>query len=104
MKNFELKVIKNGEQNELVYIKINRNVYTKSMLTFGEISLLEAMSYDNYKCNYKYFESLSTILGYNIVTPALKSLKEKGANIISDEDYRKLVMNSYKNKYNGLMR
>ena len=30
MKNFELKVIKNGEQNELVYIKINRNVYTKS--------------------------------------------------------------------------
>lgn len=104
MKNFELKVIRNKEHNELVFVKINRNIYTKPMLSFAEVSLLEAISYDDYKCNYKYFESLSTIIGYNIVIPALKSLKEKGANIISDEDYRKLVMNSYKNKYNGLMR
>lgn len=104
MKNFELKVRRNEEHNELIYIRINRDIYTKPMLSFAEVSLLETLSYDDFKCNYKYFDSLSTILGYNIIVTALKSLKEKGANIISDEDYRKLVMESYKNKYKGLMR
>ena len=53
---------------------------------------------------FKTFENLATMLGYETVLEGVKDLEEQGVKIMPDHYYRRLVIDKNKNKYKGLMR
>lgn len=104
-KNFEVKYLNNtGCFNELEYIEIDGKLYYEISLSSDAVALLTAMSYYRYECTLAYFDNLAQILTYEVVLQGLLELSELGARISTAEIYRGLVMNSYKNKYKGMMR
>lgn len=104
MKNFEIKYEYNGYNNELKGIMIDNKMYRNNELSFEARELLTVMSYSDYKCSKKYFDDIAKMIGYDTTLQAILDLQELGAHIVTAEIYRQLVMNSFKNKYKGMMR
>lgn len=103
-KNFEVKYNKKESYNELEYIKINDKLYYEVSLSADAVALLTSMSYYRYECTLAYFDNLAQLLTYDVVLQGILDLSELGARIANSEIYRGLVMNSFKNKYKGMMR
>ena len=106
MKKFELGFKYSECFNELVYMTIGDTTYTKETLSEDTIGLLTALSYVDDKEVYltETYINLVGILGYDVVINGLKEIHELGFDLIPQHKFRKLVMDKYKVKYNGMMR
>ena len=104
MKKFEIKYEYTGYNNELKGLEVEGKLYTIEDLTFETKELLTAMTYEDYNDSFEYFDNIAQMIGYETTLQAILDLAELGVNIATAGIYRKLVMNSYKNKYKGMWR
>lgn len=104
MKQFKINYEYTGFNNELQGIEVEGKVYTLEQLSESTKELLTAMTYEDYQNNIEYFEGIAQMIGYETTLQGILDLNEIGVQIASAAIYRKLVMNSYKNKYKGMWR
>ena len=106
MRRFEIGVKNNGCYNELIYLNINEKTYTKETLNDEVIALVTALSYvdENDLYNVETYHNLSSILGTENVVAALNKIHELGYDLIPHYQLRRMIMDTYKSKYKGLMR
>lgn len=94
------------EYNELICLQCNNKTIKVEDMTESTKELLTALTYinDRDRTQFKTFENIATMLGYDIMLEGIKDLEKQGVKIIPDYYYRRLVINKNKNKYKGLMR
>ena len=92
--------------NELICLKCNNKTISVKDMSESTIEVLTALTYinDNDRMQFKTFENLATMLGYETILEGVKDLEEQGVKIMPDHYYRRLVIDKNKNKYKGLMR
>ena len=92
--------------NELICLKCNDKTIKVEDMTESTKELLTALTYinDRDRAQFKTFENISTMLGYDTILEGIKDLEKQGVKIIPDHYYRRLVIEKNKNKYKGLMR
>ena len=104
MKKFEIKYEYTGYNNELKGLEVESKLYTLDQLSFETKELLTAMTYEDYSDSYEYFNGIAQMIGYETTLQAILDLAEIGVNITTAKVYRKLVIESSKNKYKGMWR
>ena len=104
MRNF--KIIYNPTEfgNELASVRIDGMLYRSDDLSFEAKELLTVMTYEDYQLSIEYFDNIAQMIGYDNTLKGIQDLTALGANISTDSINRKLIMNSYKDKYKGLWR
>ena len=103
--NFKINFDNNNFGHELRSLTINDRQYELNELSHEAKELLTIMSYGQQNKNdVEYYDKIANILGYDTTLQGILDLMELGANVATSETYRQLVMNSFKNKYKGLMR
>lgn len=104
MKQFKINYEYTGYSNEFKSLIVNGKEFIGAELSDESIELLTAMSYDEYSDTYEYIEGIAKMIGYETTLQALLDLAELGVKITSSSNYRRLVTDSYKNRYKGLWR
>jgi hypothetical protein len=104
--NYTLNYKMCKEYNELICLQCNNKTIKVEDMTESTKELLTALTYinDGDRIQFKTFENIATMLGYDIMLEGIKDLEKQGVKIIPDYYYRRLVINKNKNKYKGLMR
>ena len=104
MKQFKINYEYTGYANEFKSLIVDGKEFIGAELSDESIDLLTAMSYEDYSEKFEYIDSIAKMIGYETTLQAILDLAELGVNITSASNYRRLVINSYKNKYKGLWR
>lgn len=104
MKQFKINYEYTGYSNEFKSLIVDGKEFIGAELSDEAIELLTAMSYDEYSDKFEYIDGIAKMIGYETTLQAILDLAELGVRITSASNYRRLVTDSYKNKYKGLWR
>ena len=90
--------------NKLIYIKSENKTIQVENMSESTKEVLTALTYVKDRTQFKVFDNMAMMLGYDIVLEGVRDLEKQGIKIIPDHYYRKLVITKNKEKYKGLMR
>ena len=86
-------------------IIIDKNEYAVSQLgMFGCDLLLQLIKNPKLGNTHKTYSTLANDLGYDCIIKGIRQLRDLGADIASEEIYRRLVIDEARIKYEGLYR